>query len=377
MKKVTNISLYISLVVTILLLVFSLYFGYYILWTSFCFFASVLVADFLDFFLCIKGLMIRQKFSNNIIYRNETVTVSVWTGRKLSKLKNKGYTAYYKDQNGAYQKVSKTFSLAPNKVGCYYFGIDCIVLKSFMGIFTEKQAISEKIKSQNICTVLPLQKNLEIPVMALNSFRLGGNGANPKSGGDDFVGLRLYVAGDPLNKINFKKSSTTGKILVNQFNQDNLSAVVELYIAKNSGENYSEICEAILAIYQYYMLCGADVFVLKSNGLRYEKGQNYQLAMDLAQAGDCKLETSLSKQIKTDNEYSDNISATVIDEFIEDFSFIEYLKNGSLVFLLGKAEAYKEKIEAMLQHKQIYVVSQANYLDRRGADPFGRKNEKI
>lgn len=340
----------------LVLLGFCLYFGFYILWASFYFLATICLIDLIIFVSSLKLLDIQQTFPTHILYRNQKIDIKINLECNADFLKFTNYKAYYKNENDIFCEVSSTISLYPKEVGSFYFGVEHVVLKSFFKIFVTQYKLSEDYKSQHICLVLPVQKHLSAPVFSIRNLHDTGNNVNLKKGSDDFIGLRPYTSGDALNRVNYKKSSVLRKMLVNEFDDPNFSTSVNIIVENFSDENYSCIAESILAIYDYYLDTGADIVAVENSELLYSRNEHYDLSIDLAKK---KIQSS------TVPKTIENICAVIISEYDDerDFEFLGNLKSGSIILLISLGARHKETIIKKMRDLRINQINVLTELD--------------
>ncbi|MFI3207262.1 MAG: DUF58 domain-containing protein [Clostridia bacterium] len=264
-------------------------------------------------------------------------------------------------------RTNSKISIFPTKVGESYFGLEYITVRSFMGVFSKQILLNKKNNAKPNCLITPIEKEFKLSPFSFKTENFSGSLSSPKKGNEDFIGVRPYAYGDSLKRINFKKSSALKKSIVNEYDAPISSLFVNIYIEKTNKENYTEVAEAVLAVYNFYKSSNIpDCSVNFWNGqvFDYNEDSKNNLALDLA-----KFKPELFNK-SVEFNYKNGIKAFVVSDYNEkSFNLLsKYIEDGTVVFLTNTALKYKNEIATKINTKknssnEIFLLSESDYLN--------------
>ncbi len=358
----TKVAPYTLLMVAILTA--ALYFGNYILWLFFFFLLFLLVIDIMHFiYATIRKPSVSQTLSTQNTECYSTVFLKV---RVANAIADGFVICYGSDAETLYSDVAKKefeISMVQNNIGLQHISIKKLFIKSIFGLFVIKQAINQQDKTELTCLIVPIIRTLKPKNSFVGDIKLSAlNTSLYRNEFEDLVGNRAYIVGDPLNLINYKKSTAIKKAVVKEYDKTKSGFVYNIFVDYFPKESRVVVAEAVLASNDYFIALGGETLLLQGyDGYynRYEKDNEMILAKELA------VYNFKDSIIASPDELKNASLPTVVilseHKQGEQLSFIQSLPDFSIVFLVAEAIKGKEEISNVLSqlgNKNIVMVDE-------------------
>ncbi len=325
----------------------SLYSGNYIAWSVFYLLTCIFFVDTVLLLAVSRNLLLSQEVFPSVLECYQPLSVNLVPTKKSKFALLPQYFFPYKEAADKKFKfytldTIKTLHFIPKEVGVHYFGLDYYYLKSFFGLYLLKRKLpKDNIPSQR-CFVLPAPRELENPPqLDLDAKITVIKRFNNISDYEDYLGVRPYVAGDPLKSIHFKKSSALGKSMVKQYGHLPQGPSVHIYVGQISSAQYTLTCEAILAIAKCYESLGNQfTFLTFSQGFQkvYPQDTLSLLQNDLAHYN--PMNTSVDTPLAIPLEFAHLPTAYVLSSMSDlDSSLFSNQLDNSFCFALDERTA--------------------------------------
>ncbi len=370
--KKPRMYLYGYVVFLILFYLICIYYGSYILWSTYFLSVALLIVDCAYFYLIVKRVEVSQALSRNKVLREDTFYLNIEIEQK-SDFFAPTYVVSYKhvgEDKPTYLQIPAIFEIkfTAGKIGRHYYGADMVYVRSFFGLFQIAEDINHS-RSENLSVVvLPKSKILTLePYIIEERESVKDVNVYKPTNFDDFIGNRAYIPGDPLKLINFKKSAALKKTMVREFSAPLKGTSANILLDRYNFHSYDMAAEALLAVVTYYLDCNCEevriTFFDGSNAVYTNQNIN-SLPMDLALH---TLITDEEVDLLAANK-DDMPTGFIMSEYDakRDISLLATLPEDSIIFLAYDAIKYKQKLEQIFSSTmgaRIVIVDESYFTE--------------
>ncbi len=366
-KKPHNMVVPYVLLLCLLLFV-CLYYGNYILWSSFVFLVALLLFDVVYFFVFVGKMTVSQYLLTHHTSCYSTVWLQVEVSSKkftpsVARCECAGDTFYFHiEQRGC------DIPVVQQNIGLQQVVLTDMYTKSIFGIFMAHRRVELPPQNDITCFVVPIVKKLT-PAVGFEQDITAGDTQHVAHvvHSDEFVGNREYLPGDPIKLINFKKSTALKKAVVKEYSRPDIDIVYNIFVDEFSQQHYVAVAECILAVNEYYILLGGDILRLHC----FDGFENTCDAIGAAQlpAILARYRPDKSKKAVLSDIKDALPTAVILSRYSEhyDLQQLAQLPQFSIICLVADAVKYQKPLAAMLadtQDKQIIIIDESNITEQ-------------